>query len=69
MMDWIRLPEAGPSFGAMVGVGPPQPLPVLPLIGVLLAAWYGWGVYRGDVFRSGVAVDEGRPASSSAVYC
>mgnify|MGYP000104859766 CR=1 FL=1 len=45
MMDWIRLPEAVPSFGAMVGWAP-QPLPVLPLIGVLLAAWYGWGVYR-----------------------
>ena len=44
-MDWIRLPEAVPSFGAMVGWAP-QPLPVLPLIGVLLAAWYGWGVYR-----------------------
>ncbi|MBP1054244.1 cytochrome c oxidase assembly protein [Rhodococcus sp. IC4_135] len=29
----------------MVGWAP-QPLPVLPLIGVLLAAWYGWGVYR-----------------------
>ncbi|WP_222672102.1 cytochrome c oxidase assembly protein [Rhodococcus erythropolis] len=44
-MDWIRLPEAAPSFGALVGWAP-QPLPVLPLIGVLLAAWYCWGVCR-----------------------
>lgn len=44
-MDWIRLPEAAPSFGEMVGWAP-QPLPLLPVIGILMAAWYCWGVHR-----------------------
>ncbi|QSE87641.1 cytochrome c oxidase assembly protein (plasmid) [Rhodococcus pseudokoreensis] len=44
-MEWVDLPEAPPSFGAMLSWNP-QPLPILPMLGLALAAWYCWGVRR-----------------------
>ncbi|BAH55789.1 hypothetical membrane protein (plasmid) [Rhodococcus opacus B4] len=49
-MDWVQLPGAPPSLGAMLSWNP-QPLPLLPALGVALAAWYCWAVRR--VHRTG----------------
>ncbi|MGN2638856.1 cytochrome c oxidase assembly protein [Nocardia takedensis] len=40
-----HLPDAPPSLTAFLGWDP-QPVPLLPLLGAVLAAVYGWGVYR-----------------------
>lgn len=49
-MVWANLPEAPPSLGAMLSWNP-QPLPLLPALGTVLAAWYCWAVHR--VHRNG----------------
>ncbi|MGN2642129.1 MULTISPECIES: cytochrome c oxidase assembly protein [Nocardia] len=41
----VHLPEAAPSLTAFLGWAP-QPVPVLPVTGLVLAACYGWGVVR-----------------------
>lgn len=44
-IDWATLPESPPSLGAMLSWNP-QPLPLLPALGIALAAWYCWAVRR-----------------------
>ncbi|GAA1634767.1 cytochrome c oxidase assembly protein [Nocardia ninae] len=50
LADTVHLPTAPPSLGTLLEWNP-QPVPLLPIIGLTLAAVYGWGVLR--MHRSG----------------
>ncbi|MFC9995793.1 cytochrome c oxidase assembly protein [Nocardia sp. NPDC127526] len=41
----VHLPEVAPTLPALLAWNP-QPVPVLPVIGIVAAVLYGWGVWR-----------------------
>lgn len=43
--DVVDLPQDPPSLGNLLAWAP-QPIPVLPVVGVVLAVWYCWAVHR-----------------------